>query len=168
MDTLYSSNDLAEKLGISVSTVRKYEQDYNLEIMRNESNNRVYTEKDVEIFKKIIELKNEGANIHLIRKILANEGIVETVPEVLDTIPLHTESIEAFKADVINQIADIVSEKERVLKEEFEKQLDEKLQHQEQRIREQIQAENKKLMDYIATTKENEKNKGFWSRIFGK
>ncbi|WP_053954665.1 MerR family transcriptional regulator [Inediibacterium massiliense] len=168
MDTLYSSNDLAEKLGISVSTVRKYEQDYNLEIMRNESNNRVYTEKDLEIFKKIIELKNEGANIHLIRKILANEGIVETAPEVLDTIPLHTESIEAFKADVISQIADIVSEKERVLKEEFEKQLDEKLQHQEQRIREQIQAENKKLMEYIAATKENEKKKGFWSRIFGK
>jgi len=43
MDDLYSINDVARKLGISISTIRKYEQDYSLNIMRNESNNRVYT-----------------------------------------------------------------------------------------------------------------------------
>jgi len=89
MDSLYSINDVAEEIEISVSTIRKYEKDYSLEIMRNESNNRVYTDKDMEIFKKIVKLKKEGASIHLIRKLLANEGIIANVPEVLEYKDLH-------------------------------------------------------------------------------
>ncbi|MCT4619502.1 MAG: MerR family transcriptional regulator [Marinisporobacter sp.] len=164
MDTLYSSNDLAEKLGVSVSTIRKYEKDYNLDIMRNESNNRVYTDDDLEVFKKIVELKKEGANIHLIRKVLASEGFIDQVPEVLNSVPSST--IESFKADIVKQIADIVLENEKRLKEEFQKELDEKLQEQERKIKEQVKTENQKLMAYMQESRDDKK--GFWRKLFGK
>lgn len=164
MHDMYSINDVAEKLAISISTVRKYEKDYSLDIMRNESNNRVYTDDDIEVLKKIVQLKSEGANIHLIRKVLASEGVIDQVPEVLNSVPSST--IEEFKADIVKQIADVVSENEKKLKEEFQKELDEKLQMQEERIKEQVKAENQKLMAYMQESRENKK--GFWSRLLGK
>ncbi|HDR5039246.1 TPA: MerR family transcriptional regulator, partial [Bacillus anthracis] len=65
MQGTYSITEVAVKLSISVSAVRKYEQDYSLDIMRNEIGHRVYTDSDIDILKRIIELKKEGANIHL-------------------------------------------------------------------------------------------------------
>lgn len=151
MDSLYSITDVSEKLSISVSTIRKYEQDYRLNIMRNESNNRVYTEDDIEVLKKIIELKSEGANIHLIRKILAKEDIVAEVPEVIEENKLDAYSIDLFKVQLIK---------------EFEGVLDKKLEEQEKRIREQIKAENQRLIDYIDSARSEKKS--IWSKLFRK
>lgn len=166
MHNLYSINDVGQKLGIAISTIRKYEQDYNLSIMRNESNNRVYTDEDIEILKKIVQLKTEGANIHLIRKILTNDGVVTQVPEVIEEDNLHTESMQAFKNELLKQISEIVAEREKTMKQEFEILLDEKLQQQEQRIREQLQAENQKLIGYIESKRDERKT--IWNRIFGR
>jgi len=167
MDDLYSINDVARKLGISISTIRKYEQDYSLNIMRNESNNRVYTDNDIEVLKKIIELKKEGANIHLIRKFLLDDGSIEQLPEVIEERSnLHTQTIELLKNDIANQVADIIAAKEEKMRVEFGKILDEKLEQQENKIRQQIQAENQKLIDYI-DIKRSEK-KSIWSRILGR
>lgn len=159
MRSLYSINDLSTKLCLSPSTIRKYEKDYNLEIMRNESNNRVYTDRDIEIFEKIINLKKEGANIHLIRKILANEGVIDNVPEVLEYKDLHSGSLEEFKMELVEQITKNVNK-------EFEKILDEKLHEQENKIREQIRAENQKLMNYIEEKREEKSS--FWRKLFRK
>lgn len=159
MRSLYSINDLSAKLRLSPSTIRKYEKDYNLEIMRNESNNRVYTDRDIEIFEKIISLKKEGANIHLIRKILANEGVIDNVPEVLEYKDLHSGSLEEFKMELVEQITKNVSK-------EFEKILDEKLHEQENKIREQIRTENQKLMNYIEEKREEKSS--FWRKLFRK
>jgi len=167
MDDLYSINDVARKLGISISTIRKYEQDYNLDIMRNESNNRVYTDKDIEVLRKIIELKKEGANIHLIRKLLIDDGSIEQLPDIVEErSSLHTQAIEVLKNDIANQVANIIAAKEEKMRVEFEKILDEKLDQQEKKIRGQSQAENQKLIDYI-DLKRNEK-KSIWSRILGR
>jgi len=166
MDSLYSINDLAQKLGISISTIRKYEQDYRLNIMRNESNNRVYTEADIEVFKKILELKSEGANIHLIRKILAKEDIASEVPEIIEENNFNLYSIDLFQQQLIKHIDDVMTKKINLLKEEFDIVLDKKLEEQEQRIREQIKAENQKLIDYIDDVRSEKKP--IWSKLFKK
>ncbi len=164
MHSTYSITEVAERLGISASTVRKYEQDYFLNIMRNEIGHRVYTNTDIDVLEKIIELKQEGANIHLIRKMLDKEEVVELPVEILNNEPFthatYMSNIEQFKTDII---------------EELEKQLQEELQEQEERIIKritqkqlnQMQSENKKLMDYIAATREENK-RGFFSRLFNR
>ncbi len=166
MDSLYSINDLAQKLGISISTIRKYEQDYRLKIMRNESNNRVYTEADIEVFKKILELKSEGANIHLIRKILAKEDVAHEVPAVVEENNFNPYSIDLFQQQLIKQIDDVMAKKINSLKEEFDIALDKKLEEQEQRIREQIKAENQNLIDYIDNMRSEKTS--IWSKLFKK
>lgn len=166
MDSLYSINDLAQKLGISISTIRKYEQDYRLNIMRNESNNRVYTETDIEVFEKILELKSEGANLHLIRKILAKEDVAHEVPIVIEENNLNLYSIDLFQEQVIKHIDDIINKKVNSIKEEFNIVLDKKLEEQEQRVREQIKAENQKLIDYIDNVRSERKS--FWNKLFKK
>ncbi|MBU5678243.1 MerR family transcriptional regulator [Alkaliphilus sp. MSJ-5] len=166
MDSLYSINDLAQKLGISISTIRKYEQDYRLNIMRNESNNRVYTESDIEVFKKILELKSEGANIHLIRKILAKEDVAHEVPEVIEENNFNLYSIDLFQQQLIKNIDDTMTKKVNSLKEEFDIILDKKLEEQGQRIREQIKAENQELIHYIENYRKEKKS--IWTKLFKK
>lgn len=166
MDSLYSINDLAQKLEISISTIRKYEQDYRLNIMRNESNNRVYTEADIEVFKKILELKSEGANIHLIRKILAKEDLAHEVPVVVEENNFNPYSIDLFQEQLIKHIDDVMTKKVNSLKEEFDIALDKKLEEQEQRIRDQIKTENQKLITYIENTRQQKKS--IWPNLFRK
>ena len=158
MHSTYSITEVAEKLEISTSTIRKYEQDYFLDIMRNEIGHRVYTNLDIDILKKIIQLKKEGANIHLIRKMLDKEEIIKLPAEILNNeLPMHVtymDNVERFKIDIIEE-----------LQKQFKGLLQEELQRQEERIiekvtqkqLEQIQSENNKLMNYIAVTREEEK-----------
>ncbi len=165
MQGTYSITDVAIKLDKSVSVIRKYEQDYSLDIMRNEIGHRVYTDADIEVLKRIIDLKNEGANIHLIKKVLHKEELIDLAPEVLGSIPTYTHSIDQFKKDIVKE-----------LQEQFKMQLQEELQKQEERIIEQvtqrhqehIREENNRLMDYIAMTREEEKKtkKSFISSLF--
>lgn len=166
MDSLYSITDVAQKLGISISTIRKYEQDYRLNIMRNESNNRVYTEADIEVFKKILELKSEGANIHLIRRILAKEDIASEVPEIIEENKLDAYSIDLFQQQLVKHIDNVIVERTNLIKKEFEVLLDRKLEDQEQRIRDQIKAENQKLISYIENTRQQKKS--IWANLFKK
>ncbi|HDR5039236.1 TPA: hypothetical protein QCR75_005693, partial [Bacillus anthracis] len=100
------------------------------------------------------------------KKMLDKEDLVELPVEILDNMPpTYTNNIEQFKNDIVKE-----------LQEQFKIQLQEELQKQEDRIikkvtqkqLEQIQSENNKLMDYIAVTREEEKKKGFFNRIFGR
>lgn len=52
------------------------------------------------------------------------------------------------------------------LSKEFNNIIDVKLQDQEQKIRQQIKAENQKLMVYIE--QKRQEKKGFWSKLFKK
>lgn len=169
MHSTYSITEVAEKLEISTSTIRKYEQDYFLDIIRNEIGHRVYTNSDIDILKKIIQLKNEGANIHLIRKMLDKEEIIKLPVEISNNespaYVTYMDNIERFKIDIVEG-----------LQEQFGGILQKELQEQEERIveritqkqSEQIRAENSRLMDYIAVTREEEKKKGFFGRLFNR
>ena len=137
--------------------------------MRNEIVHRVYTNSDIDILKKIIQLKKEGANIHLIRKMLDKEEIVKLPTEVLNsesrTYITYMDNVERFKVDIIEE-----------LKEQFKALLQGELQKQEQKITEkiiqkqseQIQLENSKLMEYIAATREKQRRRGFFGRLFNR
>lgn len=71
----------------------------------------------------------------------------------------------------IEQSKEQILEENKQLKEVLNKSNAEmklELHKQESQIREQIQSENDKLIKYIAATREEDSNKGFWQRLFGK
>ena len=71
-----NTNELAKKLEISTETLYKYERYFSLKIKRNEDNKRIYEDKDIDIFKNILELKERGLGLAQIK------GIVDKTVEV--------------------------------------------------------------------------------------
>jgi len=66
----YTISELSLRLGIKSPTLRKYENDYELYIPRDELGHRFYSQENLEIFQQILTMKAEGANIHAIKKSL--------------------------------------------------------------------------------------------------
>ncbi len=65
-----NTHEAANMLGCSTDILRKYERDFNLKIQRNGENYRVYTEKDIETFTNILQLKERGLSLGQIKEIL--------------------------------------------------------------------------------------------------
>ena len=65
-----NTHEAANALGCSTDILRKYERDFNLKIQRNGENYRVYTEKDIENFTNILQLKDRGLSLGQIKEIL--------------------------------------------------------------------------------------------------
>ena len=68
----FTISELALRLGIKSPTLRKYENDYELYIPRNELGHRFYSQDHLEVFQHILTMKAEGANIHAIKKSLSS------------------------------------------------------------------------------------------------
>lgn len=66
----YSIKDLANLMGVSEHTIRKYETDFNLKIPRNDMNHRCYTDSEVDLFERILDWKEKGFNKTTINNLL--------------------------------------------------------------------------------------------------
>ncbi len=58
----YTTKEAAEMINISQSTLRKYEEKYNVYIQRNERGHRRYSIEEINKFKEILNLKNTRKN----------------------------------------------------------------------------------------------------------
>lgn len=159
-------NEMAERLGVNPQTLRKWEKDYGLKIPRNEKGHRFYTEKEVELLESIQHWKGKGASTKAILNYLGRtDEFKEQKEQALELITMDKLTGAELKELMAKQFVELMAEEQRKLKEEFEQVMEEKLRDQEQKIREQIKAENRKLLSYIEEQREEEK-KGFWSKLF--
>lgn len=175
----FSIGEVAGKLGVNKQTLRKWEKDFNLKVPRNEMGHRYYTEYEVEILENIQNMKDEGANIRVINKILSrSETAKEQREQALELVTLDKLTGKELKEMMIEQISDIVVEREVELKKEYESKIDDfeesineriskELEKQEIKIREQINSENAKLLNYMKERDKNNK-KSWWKKIFKK
>lgn len=60
--------EVAEKLQISEHTIRNWEKEFNLEIQRDKSNYRSFSDGDIKYFEEIKNLRQEDNGIHTIQK----------------------------------------------------------------------------------------------------
>ncbi len=74
---MFNINQVSEQLDISASTIRKYEKEYDLNIKRDDHNKRVYSDKDLEAFKRIMQLKKTSIKnfINSYCKLLKIKGV---------------------------------------------------------------------------------------------
>ena len=62
--------DVAEKLETEPYVLRFYEKELNLTIKRNTKGHRVYTVEDVEMFRKILDMREQGLQLKAIESIM--------------------------------------------------------------------------------------------------
>ena len=73
MNNRYTITDAANVLGVHAHTLRYWEEELQLEIPRNELGHRVYYEEQIELFKNIKDLKEEGYQLNAIRMQVGHE-----------------------------------------------------------------------------------------------
>jgi DNA-binding transcriptional MerR regulator len=72
-DEIYSIGKVCELLGVELFNLRYIEKTIGLDIKRNDSGERIYSQTDVETLKFIFELKNQGLNYKAIKKVLEHQ-----------------------------------------------------------------------------------------------
>ncbi|WP_054742893.1 helix-turn-helix domain-containing protein [Cellulosilyticum ruminicola] len=79
--------DVAEKLETEAYVLRFYEKELNLNIKRNSKGHRVYTLEDVEMFRKILEMREQGLQLKAIEGIMhdSNKEIKESYEQLSST-----------------------------------------------------------------------------------
>ena len=84
-----SVKDVAEMLGTEAYVLRFYEKELNLDIKRNSKGHRVYTLQDVEMFRKIQDMREQGLQLKAIETIVHDSsGETKETYEQLSSITL--------------------------------------------------------------------------------
>lgn len=80
----YIISEAAERTGIEAHVLRYWEEELNLDIPRNEMGHRYYTERQLEMFKQIKELKDSGFQLKAVKTVLDNGLAVQ--PDVAQNV----------------------------------------------------------------------------------
>ncbi|WP_058486053.1 MerR family transcriptional regulator [Defluviitalea phaphyphila] len=68
----YTISEASEILGLEAHVLRYWEEELNLNVLRNEMGHRYYTDKDINVFKNIKNLKEKGLQLRAIKMEIAN------------------------------------------------------------------------------------------------
>ena len=77
----YLISEASRKTGTEAHVLRYWEEELGLSIGRTEMGHRYYTDKDLEIFQKIKELKKEGLQLKTIKEKLHEKDEIPQVEE---------------------------------------------------------------------------------------
>lgn len=177
IDEKQNINQVSGLLGISTSTIRKYEEDFQLIFPRDELNRRYFTDKEIQVLKNIQGLKSEGLNIHAINKVLGKSvDLQDQKEQVMELVTLDKLNAADFREFLAKNIAELIAEKEQQITEQYNVRIDQmqqkftvKLEEIGQELGQQRQQqtdenqklmdENKALMDELQAIKQIERNK---------
>lgn len=84
----YLISDASKLVEVESHVLRYWEEELNIPIKRNELGHRYYTQEDIEQFREIKNLKEQGLQLKAIRMILKN-GKLEAVPGMTEERPIQ-------------------------------------------------------------------------------
>lgn len=99
-EKIYMISDAAKQIKVEAHVLRYWEEELELPVKRNEMGHRFYTEEDIEQFRKIKELKEQGMQLKGIRHILKN-GFIKDTADVFDMGADDGEEPEGKKRHVV-------------------------------------------------------------------
>ncbi|MBD5473402.1 MAG: MerR family transcriptional regulator [Lachnospiraceae bacterium] len=76
-EKIYMISDAAKQVKVEAHVLRYWEEELELPVKRNEMGHRFYTEEDLELFRRIKDLKEKGIQLKGIKSILKNGGLME-------------------------------------------------------------------------------------------
>ena len=86
-ETRYLISETAKMTQVEPHVLRYWEEELGLAIGRNEMGHRYYTDKDIQTFLTVKELKKKGLQLRAIRTILQQEESKTADFQVTDSIP---------------------------------------------------------------------------------
>ena len=86
-ETRYLISETAKMTQVEPHVLRYWEEELGLAIGRNEMGHRYYTDKDIQTFLTVKELKKKGLQLRAIRTILQQEESKTADFQVIDSIP---------------------------------------------------------------------------------
>lgn len=160
----YSVGEVAEILDEEIYNLRYWQKELGLPDRRNEMNQRVYTQADINTFKFIKELRdNERLSLKAIRKVLRRAGVVNDEIAATNEVAVVNNNnfaavVNKLRVDLVGEIDKVVEKRNKELREEIE-DLQEKMDYLEQE-------RNAKLDEFISEWRDKNRKKGLMERIF--
>ena len=156
----YSVGEVADVLNEEIYNLRYWQKELGLPDRRNEMNQRIYTQTDINTFKFIKELRdNEKLSLKAIRKVLRKTGIVNEEIAAASEIAVFnnnsnfTVALNRLRQDLLGEVNRTMERRNMELLDEIEG-LKEKIDYVEQE-------RNTKLDEFISEWRERNKKKGF-------
>lgn len=153
-------------LAIEQHTLRYLENNLRLRIKRDERGDRLYTEKDIETLRLVLQLKEKGLNTTAIRMALDNVEETKTVngAALQQTQPRPNMEL----AEIMSITARIMEQNDALL--EQNKKMEQRLEKLEKKIDQRNEEREKTINDFLALWKaESEgKSRSWISRLRGK
>lgn len=143
-----SISDVADLLQTEPYVLRFYEKELNLDIKRNAKGHRVYTMEDIEMFRKIQELREQGLQLKAIENIVnhPHNELTQTLEQLTTTQNHQLRGSEKTKSTAFD-ITDIKDEKvlqfSLLMKDMLKKALDEHEAEVRSEVKEEICAQVK-------------------------
>jgi DNA-binding transcriptional MerR regulator len=166
-EIVYSASEVYKRLGISDSTLRKYMEVLQREgfaVKKDNRGRRQYTEHDVMVIEKLIELsKHDGMTLEKAAKMIAqqiekvNPDLIQEEPEETDLVPFHIkQQLQQYSvmAQEMNQgmlaMEKRLSEQAKQSNEEIKTSIE---QHNE-RVEKRLEARDETLMKTLREMQE--------------
>lgn len=101
METVhYMISDAAKLVDVEAHVLRYWEEELELDILRNEMGHRYYTEENITKFKKVKELKEQGFQLKAIRMLITENKL--SIP-VEDTKPKNSSGVSTNQSEKMKQ-----------------------------------------------------------------
>lgn len=196
MEKRYMISDAAKLIDVEAHVLRYWEDELEIEIPRNEMGHRYYTDRLIELFKEIKNLKEQGFLLKAIKMLLPelSEGRTVTPSDIKDVteISVHTpenieykqtastDKMEQFQMILGNIVSKALIENNASLGQTVSdkvsdsviKQMDYLLRIKEEREDERFKRLDETIRNYQKSQKEvaatGEKRKGLFGRKKGK
>jgi DNA-binding transcriptional MerR regulator len=165
--------DVSEMLNTEAYVLRFYEKELNLNIKRNTKGHRVYTMEDVELFKQVQDMREQGLQLKAIEGIVhdCNQEAKETYQQLssiqmASVTPIKKNNMTPL--DITDEENDKVKQFSVMMKDMFKQALVEYNEHSKIEMKEEIKEEvntvvDKKLIQL--EEKQNEKNEAYYKKL---
>ena len=179
----YMISDAANIVNVESHVLRYWEDELELSIPRNEMGHRYYTKENIEEFRKIKELKEQGYQLKAIRMIVHNglvDGLVQDMPEACDAVGLsvaesrqsildNTDKMAQFTELMTQIVGTAMAANNQKLSENISEEVGKQvLKEMNYLMREREEQEEERFRKLDAAIRENlrgkEEKKKFWKK----
>jgi MerR family transcriptional regulator/heat shock protein HspR len=101
---LYIISVAAELAGVHPQTLRIYERKGLIEPQRTEGRSRRYSDRDIELLRRIQELTNEGVSLAGVRKVMALEAELDDARAQIEELLAQIERLRRDARDAIQRV----------------------------------------------------------------
>lgn len=104
-------------------TLHYYEQKIGLQINRDSSGDRIYSEADVEMFESIMDLKSKGMSLDGIRKLFIERNFIK--PDPIQNLVVMDDKMVELRDMLVNAFSEKMAQELRSTNEKLDKILQE-------------------------------------------